>query len=68
MSAATPISRSFALITGCSEPNGFGSNIALELTRKGYRVFASARRAKAMSFLEGVCEVPHLPTKGTGSC
>jgi NADP-dependent 3-hydroxy acid dehydrogenase YdfG len=49
-----------ALITGCSEPNGFGACVALELARKGYRVFASARNIKSMKAMEGVCEVCHL--------
>ena len=45
-----------AFVTGCSEPDRLGANIALQLAHKGYRTFASERKIKIMSFLAGVCE------------
>lgn len=36
-------SQRIALITGCSEPTSVGATLALDLQRRGYRVFVSAR-------------------------
>jgi 1-acylglycerone phosphate reductase len=38
------------LITGCSE-GGIGHSLAVEWSRNGHRVFATARRLEAMSLL-----------------
>ncbi|KAL1409439.1 hypothetical protein Q8F55_003422 [Vanrija albida] len=40
-----------ALITGCSEPSSLGAHLALELKRRGFRVFATARRLATMEHL-----------------
>lgn len=32
-----------ALITGCSQPDGIGACVAIELLKEGYRVFATCR-------------------------
>ncbi|WVQ77981.1 hypothetical protein IAT38_000062 [Cryptococcus sp. DSM 104549] len=41
-----------ALITGCSEPESIGANIARQLAKKGWRVFATARKVETMKGLE----------------
>ncbi|WOO79829.1 NADPH-dependent 1-acyldihydroxyacetone phosphate reductase [Vanrija pseudolonga] len=41
-----------ALITGCSEPTSLGAHLALELKRRGFRVFASARKLSTMDALK----------------
>lgn len=47
-----------ALVTGCSEPNGIGAALALELLSQGFRVFASARKLETMDGLKAKgCEV-----------
>lgn len=47
-----------ALITGCSEPTSIGAAIALELHKRGVRVFATARRVETLKPLaEAGCDV-----------
>jgi 1-acylglycerone phosphate reductase len=45
------MSRKSVLITGCSE-GGIGHTLALEWSKRGYRVFATARKLEAMKGLE----------------
>ncbi|WOO84103.1 NADPH-dependent 1-acyldihydroxyacetone phosphate reductase [Vanrija pseudolonga] len=50
-----------ALITGCSEPTSIGAAIALELHRRGVRVFATARRIETLKPLaEAGCDTLEL--------
>ncbi|WVQ77982.1 hypothetical protein IAT38_000063 [Cryptococcus sp. DSM 104549] len=41
-----------AIITGCSEPESIGANIARKLLKKGWRVFATARKVETMEGLK----------------
>lgn len=41
-----------ALITGCSEPNSIGANLALDLVRRGWRVYATARKVETLAALK----------------
>jgi 1-acylglycerone phosphate reductase len=45
------MSRKSVLITGCSK-GGIGHSLALEWHRRGYKVFATARRLEVMGDLE----------------
>jgi 1-acylglycerone phosphate reductase len=47
------MSRKSVLITGCSE-GGIGYNLALEWNKRGFRVFATARKVESMAGLEEV--------------
>lgn len=41
-----------ALITGCSEPNSIGANLALDLLRRGWKVYATARKVETLAPLK----------------
>ncbi|WRT68707.1 uncharacterized protein IL334_005687 [Kwoniella shivajii] len=64
MSASASVSKSddrrVALITGCSSPNGLGTQTALQLVKRGYKVYATARKVTNMSHLQGKCELLKL--------
>lgn len=48
----TPITPRVALVTGCSEPESLGAQLALSLAKEhGFRVFATARNVKSLSGL-----------------
>lgn len=56
-------SRKVALVTGCSEPHSLGAALSLDLLRRGFRVFATARRIKTLAPLQAKgCDVGSVPS------
>lgn len=49
MSHTVDPSKRIALITGCSEINSLGAAFALDLLRRGWTVFATARNEKTLA-------------------
>ncbi|ORY29651.1 hypothetical protein BCR39DRAFT_165923 [Naematelia encephala] len=60
--------RKVALVTGCSEPTSLGAGFCRDLLRRGWRVFASARKVETMDELraEG-CDVVALDVQSEES-
>jgi NADP-dependent 3-hydroxy acid dehydrogenase YdfG len=51
-----------ALVTGCSEPHSLGAALSLDLLRRGFRVFATARRIETLAPLQAKgCDVSFAP-------
>lgn len=50
--AAEKNTQRVALITGCSEPNSIGANLALDLLRRGWKVYATARKIETLAPLK----------------
>ncbi|GFZ48178.1 hypothetical protein JCM24511_05926 [Saitozyma sp. JCM 24511] len=61
-------SRKVALVTGCSEPHSLGAALSLDLLRRGFRVFATARRIKTLAPLQAKgCDTLELDVADTAS-
>ncbi|RSH85213.1 hypothetical protein EHS25_005020 [Saitozyma podzolica] len=61
-------SRKVALVTGCSEPHSLGAALSLDLLRRGFRVFATARSIKTLAPLQAKgCDILELDVADTAS-
>lgn len=52
MTAQKTKAQRVALITGCSESNSIGANLALDLLRRGWKVYATARKVETLAPLK----------------